>query len=827
MTMFWNHFSNLPTTGRSTARRRAGRSRVSIEALETRVVLSASPVADAGLFRAYNPVADYHFFTSSRAEFDNAVGAGYVDETAGRSGIRVAENPAPGLAPVYRLYNLQTGRHYYTVNTAERDLLVAINPPPVSGPDLRVTGWRFEKIEGYVRPGAADQTVEVHRLYNKSTGVHLYLESGAAAEQILKNFPGVWERHTSFGFAAFRSADDSRGLGYRAAPLRTIELNVEGRGLSSSDEIEVEFRRGNDSLATVRAAGVVGNTLVSAVPTGIAAGTVVSVHVRHRGTTFQVFSEFRVDDLPSTGVADGEVLRAYLDELEQELSRHRNAFEAVRKASAGGVDVSGLLARLDSRRASIAEVRDLVSRLSSGAAQTVEIGRRADGSTSIRLSRGDLALLDRAIAAAVLDDSGDRSSGAEIGQREGRAGWERRLDDQFRRDTTGTKLERTEALLHRLARAAASIPSTAASGAYAVWFALANGSALSAVAAEAGHLSRDHAEDPFRAYDDRLAPGVRTTADDSETRVYSTVSASGLLGRARDDGRRLTDDLDDSRTEGFSRRSRQARESGGLRKAGGRPSIGQVELSERSGSSIVEVRDIAPRAASVTLRARVTDDSEAVVLPSQITILPGDDLDRVEFEVRGRDDLIQDNDRELELEFEVESEDPAFRGLRVTPVRLRTLDDGRRGADDSPDSPDDSDSPDAPDSPDDSPDTPDAPDSPDTEDAPPIVRGRYAGTATGNFSSAGPTRALDANIVSQAGGSISGTVTTRDVSGMSTVLTGTGTVSRRQGTTRIVLNLSDGSRLEVFGERTAYRGTLASVENGLAVTFSVALSFTP
>jgi hypothetical protein len=793
--MFWNHFPGLLPNGRSKARRRAGGTRVSSESLETRVVPTASLVDDTGLFRAYNPVADYHFFTTSRAEFDNAVTAGYMDETAGRSGIRVGGSAAPGLAPVYRLYNLQTGRHYYTVNTAERDALVAIVPPPAVGPDLRVTGWRFEKIEGYIRPGSTDGTVEVHRLYNKMTGVHLYLESGAAADQVLAKFPGVWERHSSFGFAAFRSTDDSRGLGYRAAPLRTIELYVEGRGLSNSDEIEVEFRRGDDSLATVRAAGIVGGTLVSAVPTGIAAGTNVSVHVHHRGATFRAYSEFQVDDLPATGVADGDVLRAYLDRLELELSRHRDAFEAVRKASGGGVDVSPLLARLDSRRAAITEVRDLVTRLSSGAAETVEIGRQANGSTSIRLGRGDLALLDRAIAAAVLDDSRDRTSGAEIGQREGRAGWERRLDDQFRRDTAGTKSERAKALLHRLARAAASIPSTSAGGAYAVWFALANGSALSAVAAEAGHLSRDHAEDPFRAYDDRLAPAVRDITDDSETRVHSTVSASGVLGRTRDDARSLTDELDDSRSTGFARKTRQARDSGGLRKASGRPSVGQVELSERSGSSIVEIREIAPRAAAVTFRARVTDDSEAVVLPSEITILPGDDLNRVEFEVRGRDDRIRDNDRDLELEFEVESEDPAFRGLRVTPIRLRTLDDGRNGADDSPDSPDDSDSPDAP----------DAPDSPDTEDAPPIVRGRYAGTATGNFTSAGPGRALDANIVSQAGGTLSGTVTTRDPSGKATVLTATGTVSRRQGTTRITLNLADGSRLDIQGERTAAR----------------------
>jgi hypothetical protein len=43
----------------------------------------------------------------------------------------------------------------------------------------------------------------------------------------------------------------------------------------------------------------------------------------------------------------------------------------------------------------------------------------------------------------------------------------------------------------------------------------------------------------------------------------------------------------------------------------------------------------------------------------------------------------------------------------------------------------------------------------------------------------------------------------------------------------MTLNLADDSRLDIQGERTAYRGTLTSVENGASVSFSVTLSLLP
>ena len=140
-------------------------------------------------YRAYNPNADYHFFTTNRAEFDNAVTAGYRDESLGQQGFAIPTDYVSGSSIMHRMYNLSNGRHYYTLSDPERDALVQ-------------AGWRFEKDEGYMFTSPGAGRFEVFRLYNRSTGVHLYTENSAVKDAILAAYPGIWEQHDSLGFAA-------------------------------------------------------------------------------------------------------------------------------------------------------------------------------------------------------------------------------------------------------------------------------------------------------------------------------------------------------------------------------------------------------------------------------------------------------------------------------------------------------------------------------------------------------------------------------------------------------------------------------------------------
>jgi hypothetical protein len=151
-------------------------------------------------YRAYNRRGEYHFYTTSQAEFEAVLrNPGFRDETTSQSGFNVISDPTPGASPIYRIFNFQTQRHYYTTNAAERDFLLGLVTP--SNPLYGQIGWRYEKDEGLIFANQAPGTVPIYRLYNRPTGVHLYTESAAVRDAVLRQFPGIWEAHGILGYA--------------------------------------------------------------------------------------------------------------------------------------------------------------------------------------------------------------------------------------------------------------------------------------------------------------------------------------------------------------------------------------------------------------------------------------------------------------------------------------------------------------------------------------------------------------------------------------------------------------------------------------------------
>ncbi|MCB2187324.1 MAG: VCBS repeat-containing protein [Deltaproteobacteria bacterium] len=166
-----------------------------------------SPSTRRTMYRAYNATLQYHFFTIKQAEFNNAVAAGYQDESGDPAKLfYVSQEQAPGTVALHRLYNPNSGRHYYTKNNGERDALVA-------------AGWNFERDEGYIFTAAdvapAD-TVEVFRLYHPTIGTHLYTKNAFEAAWVVTNLP-PWEQQTSLGWAY-----NSLTVGARVAAENTV-----------------------------------------------------------------------------------------------------------------------------------------------------------------------------------------------------------------------------------------------------------------------------------------------------------------------------------------------------------------------------------------------------------------------------------------------------------------------------------------------------------------------------------------------------------------------------------------------------------------------------
>ena len=142
----------------------------------------------ARFYRSYNPNAGYHFFTTSRDEFQIAVRNGLRDETTNTPGMAVFTAPASGLNAIHRLRNPNTGRHYYTASDGERDGLVT-------------KGWIFERDEGYVGTQAVNGMSPIYRLYNSNTGTHLYVDNQGTRDSIIAQYKGIWQDHGILGYA--------------------------------------------------------------------------------------------------------------------------------------------------------------------------------------------------------------------------------------------------------------------------------------------------------------------------------------------------------------------------------------------------------------------------------------------------------------------------------------------------------------------------------------------------------------------------------------------------------------------------------------------------
>ncbi len=110
------------------------------------------------VYRMYNPNSGEHFYTSAKEEKEALEKAGWKYEGIAFHSLSSSSHP------LYRVYNPNAGDHHYTESTAERDHLIKV-------------GWKEEGIAFYV----TDQQggVPLYRLYNPNAeaGAHHYTAS--------------------------------------------------------------------------------------------------------------------------------------------------------------------------------------------------------------------------------------------------------------------------------------------------------------------------------------------------------------------------------------------------------------------------------------------------------------------------------------------------------------------------------------------------------------------------------------------------------------------------------------------------------------------------
>lgn len=117
----------------------------------------AKKVATVQTYRLYNPNSGEHFYTQSNVEKNHLISVGWRYEGIGWTAVAASNTP------VYRLYNPYAGDHHYTTSLVERNHLVDV-------------GWRYEGIGWY---SDDNKGVALYREYNPNatSGAHHFTSS--------------------------------------------------------------------------------------------------------------------------------------------------------------------------------------------------------------------------------------------------------------------------------------------------------------------------------------------------------------------------------------------------------------------------------------------------------------------------------------------------------------------------------------------------------------------------------------------------------------------------------------------------------------------------
>lgn len=103
-----------------------------------------APAGTVNMYRLYNPNSGEHFYTSNQGERDVLIRLGWNYEGIGWLA------PVTSNTPVYRLYNQYGGEHHYTTSIGDRDMLISV-------------GWSYEGIGWY---SDDQERVPLYRQYN-------------------------------------------------------------------------------------------------------------------------------------------------------------------------------------------------------------------------------------------------------------------------------------------------------------------------------------------------------------------------------------------------------------------------------------------------------------------------------------------------------------------------------------------------------------------------------------------------------------------------------------------------------------------------------------
>ena len=139
---------------------------------------ASQTLVEKTIVRLYNPSSGKHLFSSNENEIDILVGSDWTNEGA------LYFSPEEATADVFRFYISEENRHFYTALESEKDMII--------GNKDTFSGWEYEggAFSSYSTSDFSDDAVAVVRYLNEESGNHVY--STSTVEQGILDQDNNW-----------------------------------------------------------------------------------------------------------------------------------------------------------------------------------------------------------------------------------------------------------------------------------------------------------------------------------------------------------------------------------------------------------------------------------------------------------------------------------------------------------------------------------------------------------------------------------------------------------------------------------------------------------
>ena len=186
------------------------------------IMYSATIILPKTVWRFHSPTYKGHFYTIDEAEKDSLVANSPNWEFEGAA-YRAHETKTLGTVALHRFYSAAYKGHFYTIDEAEKDSLVANN-----------RNWSYEGRAYYVYPSDGDGLVPVHRFWSARYRHHFYTTNVEEKDNLIATNPN-W-KYEGVAFYALPTQETSQAANSGAPDgalslfRRAVPLPEEGGG---------------------------------------------------------------------------------------------------------------------------------------------------------------------------------------------------------------------------------------------------------------------------------------------------------------------------------------------------------------------------------------------------------------------------------------------------------------------------------------------------------------------------------------------------------------------------------------------------------------------